>query len=180
MDNMRLSFDEIDTPLGTLFILFDGDILYGICTDLSLDIIEQRFSFYFSASTLTPEIKKKKIPDHIYLQFREYFTGKRQTFELKTVLDLPEARRYFSDFELRIWNIVKRIPFGEIRSYGWLANEAGVPLGQRAVGQALKKNPLPIVIPCHRIVGTNGKLCGYSLGLELKRRLLMHECYKNS
>lgn len=173
-----LSFDEIDTPFGIFSILFDDDVLYGITTLFSGEPAEKRFSYYFRSSE--PRVRRKKIPETIISQLKEYLYGKRFSFELKTILDLEEAGLYFSSFELNVWKKVRSIPFGETRTYGWLAREIGRPSCQRAVGQALKRNPLPIVIPCHRIVGRGGALCGYSLGLELKRRLLMLECYNRT
>lgn len=173
-----LSFDEIDTPFGIFLIFFENDVLYGITTLLSGEPVEKRFPYYFRTSE--PRIKRKKIPDSILSQFKEYLSGKRFFFEVKTILDLDEAHSYFSSFKLDVWKKLRSIPFGETRTYGWLAQEIGRPSSQRAVGQALKRNPLPIVVPCHRIVGNEGTLCGYSLGLELKRRLLMLECYNKT
>ncbi|MCX7793255.1 MAG: methylated-DNA--[protein]-cysteine S-methyltransferase [Thermodesulfovibrionales bacterium] len=169
-----LFFDQIETSLGVFYILFDKDVFYGITTILSDEPVEKRFPCYFRG--LISVIKRKKIPQRILSQFQEYFDGKRFYFELKTVLDLDDANIYFSPFEIKVWKAIRSIPFGETRTYGWLAREIGRPSSQRAVGQALKRNPLPIVIPCHRIVGSRD-LCGYSLGLDLKRRLLMLERY---
>lgn len=182
MNNEKiLSLDEIDTIFGIFSVLFYEDILYGISTALSGESIEKRFPFYFKKGGYECgaelRVKRKKLPEAVHSQFLEYFFGKRTSFQLRTVLDLEEAMSYFSEFELSVWHILKGIPFGETRTYGWLAKEIGIPSAQRAVGQALKKNPLPIVIPCHRIVGSGGGLCGYSLGIDLKRRLIMHEYY---
>ncbi len=191
MDNDKiLCLDEIDTIFGSFSILFDEEILYGISTALSGEVIEKRFPFYFKKSGVSklsdfsgyecgpePRVKRKKLPEYIHSQFMEYFSGKRVSFQLRTVLDLKEEISYFSEFELSVWHKLKGIPFGETRTYGWLARQIGIPSACRAVGQALKKNPLPIVIPCHRIVGSGGALCGYNLGIELKRRLIMHEYY---
>jgi len=172
-----LSFDEIDTPFGKFSILFNGDILYGISTELSGDFLEKVFPFYFAKSYLLPRVKRKRLPETITCQFEKYFSGDADDFRLNTIIDFDEAKSYFSEFELTVWKTLRRIPYGETRTYRWLAREIGRPSAQRAVGQALRRNPLPVVIPCHRIIGSNGSLCGYSLGLELKRRLLMHECY---
>jgi len=86
-------------------------------------------------------------------------------------LDLRNATRFQRD----VWRLTSSIPYGETRTYGWIANELGRPGSVRAVGQAMARNPLPIIIPCHRIVGSNGSLGGYSGGLEMKRRLLEME-----
>lgn len=78
-------------------------------------------------------------------------------------------------FEQNVWLILKEIPYGETKTYKWLAQKAGRNGAYRAVGNALKKNPLPIILPCHRVVASDGSLCGFSAGLELKRWLLKHE-----
>ncbi len=81
----------------------------------------------------------------------------------------PEATEY----QRRVWSVVASIPCGETRSYSWVAERAGG--SPRAVGQALARNPFPLIIPCHRVVGKDGSLTGYAGGLELKRRLLEME-----
>jgi methylated-DNA-[protein]-cysteine S-methyltransferase len=74
-----------------------------------------------------------------------------------------------------VWEITRLIPYGETRSYAWVAEQIGQPRAVRAVGQALGKNPLPIIIPCHRVITSNGKLGGFGGGLEMKKRLLSLE-----
>ncbi len=83
-------------------------------------------------------------------------------------LDLPEAPPFFA----AAWRACRRIPPGETRSYRWLAQEAGSPKAVRAAGQAMARNPVPILIPCHRVIGSDGSLHGYGGGLDLKARLL--------
>ena len=95
-----------------------------------------------------------------------YFEGERVEF----VDDLDV--RGSTPFQRDVWKVTAEIPYGETRSYGWIAKELGRPMSARAVGQALAKNPLPIVIPCHRVTGSGGSLGGYSGGVEMKRRLL--------
>ena len=95
-----------------------------------------------------------------------YFDGHRVTFPDK--LDLSGA----TPFQCEVWQITRLIPHGETRSYAWVANQIKRPKAVRAVGQALGRNPLPIIVPCHRIVSSNGKLGGFGGGLELKRHLL--------
>lgn len=101
-------------------------------------------------------------------QLNEYFAGSRKDF------DLPVAP-VGTDFQHRVWKVLQRIPFGETRSYGEVAKTAGNPLASRAVGAACRSNPLPIVIPCHRVLGTNGRLTGFGGGLDRKAWLLDHE-----
>jgi methylated-DNA-[protein]-cysteine S-methyltransferase len=101
-------------------------------------------------------------------QLREYFDGSRRAFELQLA---PEG----TPFQLRVWNALGDIPYGETISYGQLAARVGDPSAARAVGLANGSNPLPIVIPCHRVIGANGKLTGYGGGLPIKERLLALE-----
>jgi len=101
-------------------------------------------------------------------QLGEYFVGERRRFEL------PLAPRG-TQFQLRVWSRLQDIPFGQLRSYSRLAADIGEPRAARAVGQAAAQNPLPIVIPCHRLLGTDGSLVGFTGGTELKARLLRLE-----
>lgn len=98
-----------------------------------------------------------------------YFKGEKINFPDE--LDLRNS----TDFQQEVWRLTASIPYGETRAYGWIANELGRPGSVRAVGQAMARNPLPIIIPCHRVVGSNGALGGYSGGLEMKRNLLEME-----
>lgn len=101
-------------------------------------------------------------------QLEEYFAGQRQEFSL------PLAPRG-TEFQLRVWQALLRIPYGETRSYGELAAMVGNPKACRAVGGANHRNPLSILIPCHRVVGTGGRLTGYAGGLAVKEFLLKLE-----
>ncbi|MBM3254085.1 MAG: MGMT family protein [Candidatus Omnitrophica bacterium] len=86
-----------------------------------------------------------------------------------------ESKIKFTEFEKRVLRVVSTIPLGQTRSYKWVAQKAGRPKAVRAVGQALKKNPFPILIPCHRVIKNDGSIGGYSLGVDTKKRLLMFE-----
>jgi len=99
-------------------------------------------------------------------RLRAYFSGYRIAFPDK--LDLSLA----SPFQRQVFKIARLIPYSETRSYQWVAEEMGKPGAARAVGQALARNPLPIIIPCHRVVRSNGELGGFAGGREMKRRLL--------
>ena len=98
-------------------------------------------------------------------QLAEYFAGTRTRF------DLPLAP-VGTDFRRRVWDATAAIPFGETATYGEIARKIGVPTGSRAVGGALNRNPLAIVVPCHRVVGSSGKLTGYDGGVDRKAFLL--------
>jgi methylated-DNA-[protein]-cysteine S-methyltransferase len=101
-------------------------------------------------------------------QLREYFAGSRRAFDLP--LDLEGTA-----FQRRAWLALAEIPYGETRSYGEQARRLGAPKAARAVGAANGANPVPIVLPCHRLVGADGSLTGFGGGLDVKRRLLEHE-----
>jgi methylated-DNA-[protein]-cysteine S-methyltransferase len=101
-------------------------------------------------------------------QLGEYFAGTRTHFNLPL-----EARG--SEFERKVWRALKKIPYGKTKSYLDLAKAIGSPKACRAVGAANSRNPLPIVVPCHRVIGANGKLTGFAGGLEKKATLLAHE-----
>lgn len=101
-------------------------------------------------------------------QLNEYFEGKRSVFNLPLA---PEG----TEFQKKVWNALREIPFGETKSYGEIAKIIGNEKAPRAVGMANNKNPIMIVIPCHRVIGANGKLVGYAAGLEVKEILLRLE-----
>jgi methylated-DNA-[protein]-cysteine S-methyltransferase len=101
-------------------------------------------------------------------QLTEYFTGKRRDFEL----DLSMSG---TDFQQTVWAELRRIPYGETISYAQLAHRVGNPAASRAVGSANGKNPIPIIVPCHRVIASGGKLGGFGGGLDTKQWLLDHE-----
>jgi methylated-DNA-[protein]-cysteine S-methyltransferase len=98
-------------------------------------------------------------------QLREYFAGKRKTFSVD--LDMRGTR-----FQKNVWEALLAIPFGETRSYGQLAKQLGNPRASRAVGAANGRNPVSIIVPCHRVIGSSGKLTGFAGGLDVKAHLL--------
>ncbi|GMU53212.1 MAG: methylated-DNA--protein-cysteine methyltransferase [Candidatus Xenobia bacterium] len=101
-------------------------------------------------------------------QLEEYFAGSRRTF------DLPLGASG-TPFQMEVWSALIRIPFGQTASYAEVAQRIGRPRAVRAVGAANARNPLAIVVPCHRVIGSDGQLTGYAGGLEIKRWLLAHE-----
>jgi methylated-DNA-[protein]-cysteine S-methyltransferase len=107
----------------------------------------------------TPLIKKTA------KQLDEYFNGKRKVFELPLIM-------YGTDFQVKVWKALEKIPYGETRTYGEIAAMIGNPKASRAVGMANNRNPISIIVPCHRVIGCNNKLVGYGGGLELKQILL--------
>jgi methylated-DNA-[protein]-cysteine S-methyltransferase len=114
----------------------------------------------------------KPVPDTIkpcINQLEEYFSGKRKKFDLD--LDLGSASEFYRD----VWSMVMTIPYGKTRSYSAIAEVLERPKASRAVGQANGKNPIPIIIPCHRVIGKHGALRGYAYGLGVKHMLLSIE-----
>ena len=101
-------------------------------------------------------------------QLNEYLDGKR------TLFDLPLEPKG-TEFQKKVWNALKEIPYGETRSYGEIAKIIGNEKASRAVGMANNKNPIAIIVPCHRVIGANGKLVGYAGGLDIKEKLLKLE-----
>jgi methylated-DNA-[protein]-cysteine S-methyltransferase len=102
-------------------------------------------------------------------RYRAYFSGRQSDFPDK--LDYTEA----TPFQRAVWQAVRHIPYGQTRSYKWVADRVGNPRAARAVGQALARNPLPIIIPCHRVLAQDGGLGGFNGGLPMKRRILKLE-----
>lgn len=111
------------------------------------------------------ELSLQLLPELVE-RLKAYFSGKKVEFPDK--VDLSGA----TPFQKRVWQAARFIPYGETRSYLWIAEKIGKPGAARAVGQALGKNPLLIIVPCHRVVASDGGLGGFSGGLEMKRRLL--------
>lgn len=103
-----------------------------------------------------------------YKQLCEYFEGKRKVFDIPLLIK-------GTDFQMKVWKSLQQIPYGETVSYGEIAKSIGNPKGSRAVGNANNKNKIAIIIPCHRVIGTNGNLTGYAGGLDVKKQLLSIE-----
>lgn len=110
--------------------------------------------------------EKNEFTDKIFSQIQEYLEGKRKNFE-NINLKLTGT-----DFQLKVWNEIKKIPYGKTLTYKEVANLIGNEKACRAVGNALNKNPIPIIIPCHRIVGSSGDLTGFAYGVDLKKKLI--------
>jgi len=142
-----------NTKIGKIGIEEDGlaiTKIYFINNDEQEEIIEKN-----ETALLKEAIK----------QLNEYFDGKRSSFDLKLQLQGTE-------FQKKVWNALIEIPFGETRSYGEIAKIIGNEKASRAVGMANNKNPIPIIVPCHRVIGANGKLVGYAGGVDIKEKLL--------
>ena len=149
---MQTSYEYYDSPIGLVEI---GGTPDGIT---SLFFVEERRS-----GVATNEMCEQAVK-----QISEYFTGSRQEFDLPILLSGTE-------FQRQVWQELRSIPFGQTVSYGDLARAIGKPSAVRAVGAANGDNPVSIIVPCHRVIGSDGGLTGYGGGLERKRWLLKHE-----
>lgn len=116
--------------------------------------------------------KNTKVLQESEKQLKEYFEGKRKIFELQIN---PKG----TEFMKNVWQELEKIPYGKTATYKEIAERIGNPKAARAVGMANNKNPIPIIIPCHRVIGANEKLVGYALGLSMKERLLELEDCEN-
>ena len=125
-------------------------------------------ALYLPNCPMEPAGKENPLLTRGRKELLEYFEGKRQTFDLPLN---PQG----TPFQRKVWSALSDIPYGQAITYGELARRVGCPKGSRAVGQANHRNPLPILLPCHRVVGTGGTLTGYGGGLELKEWLLRLE-----
>ena len=148
----------IDCPIGPLTLIARD----GVLTNLSM--LEHRHTPPPPADALTDDAWFKDVA----AQLDAYFAGELTTFDLE--MDLRGTA-----FQQRVWSQLCAIPYGETISYGELAGRIGNPKASRAVGLANGSNPIPIVIPCHRVIGSNGKLTGYGGGLPIKEKLLALE-----
>lgn len=122
----------------------------------------------FEDSSKDESIEKSRLAEMALEQLNEYFSGIRFEFSLPIA---PAGTPFMQD----VWQALEAIPYGELRTYGDIAGQIGRPKAVRAVGMANNKNPLPIIIPCHRVIGVSGKLVGYAGGVEKKEKLIALE-----
>ncbi len=163
-----------DSPLGLLKVITSTHGLCHIRFEALSDTSDERDSkdskkIYKGIYERKPETP---LEHTIFKCLNRYFKGEPETFETLP-LDIQEG----SDFQRAVWEALRSIPYGRIYTYAWLSEEAGYARAYRAVGQANRKNPIPIVIPCHRIINADGRLGGYqgTQGVSVKRLLLQLE-----
>ena len=162
---LDVAYDLVDTPLGDLLVAVTDRGLCRIEFDPEPDRDLEPLARDFGLRVL----RAPKAVDESRRELSEYFEGSRTRFELP--LDLRVA----AEFRLRVMNELARVPYGSVTTYGALAAKAGRPAAARAVGTIMNRNPVPIVLPCHRVVGASGSLVGYGGGLERKEQLLRFE-----
>jgi methylated-DNA-[protein]-cysteine S-methyltransferase len=151
----------LDSPIGPLTIVASETGVRAILFDHETD----KRAAALADGVVDPE---QPVVARAASQLREWFAGQRRQFDLP--LDL-----HGTPFQVKAWRALATIPYGETISYGQQAARIGEPNKARAVGAANGRNPIPIVLPCHRVIGANGALTGYAGGLDAKRTLLQHE-----
>ena len=162
---LDVAYDVIDSPVGELFVGVSARGLCVISYDADPEPQLERLARGFGSRVL----RSARPVGKVARQLDEYFAGKRRRFDL--AVDLRLSR----DFGRTVLEELGQVPFGEVTTYGALAAKAGKPRAARAVGTIMNRNPIPIVLPCHRVVGANGSLVGYAGGLERKQALLRLE-----
>jgi methylated-DNA-[protein]-cysteine S-methyltransferase len=148
-------YTTVDSPIGELLLLGDGDTLHGLYMQAGRKPMAVRPNWQRDDDAF-PEARQ---------QLAEYFTGERTSFDLQLHLE-------GGAFQRTVWHALTEIPYGQTISYGELARRIGRPDLARAVGTANGQNPIAVIVPCHRVIGADGKLVGYGGGLENKRLLL--------
>ena len=150
-----MKYTTMDSPLGELLLLGDDGVLHGLHMQAGRHPIRIQSSW----------VRDDEAFADVREQLDEYFAGTRDAFDVKMHMD-------GTAFQRTVWHELTQIPYGETISYGELARRIGRPDRARAVGTANGQNPIAVIVPCHRVIGANGKLVGYGGGLDNKRRLL--------
>lgn len=156
-----LHFKSLKSPIGKITIVANGEALVALYVN----------DEPMPKKELAKENSAHKILVTTEIQLNEYFAGTRQNFDLPLN---PEG----TNFQTKAWDALSQIPYGHVWSYGKQADYLKSPRAQRAVGGANGKNPIPVIIPCHRVIGSTGKLTGFAGGMEMKIYLLKHEGHR--
>lgn len=145
-------YSTMESPIGTLYLIGTKDYLCQIKIHCPKEITRQDLPLFQEAQR----------------QLKEYFSGKRKVFQLPIFFQ-------GTPFQEKVWRSLLNIPYGTTKTYQEIAREIGNEKAVRAVGGAVHRNPLPLILPCHRVIGKNGSLVGFGLGLSTKKWLLEHE-----
>lgn len=150
---MTIQTFKYNSPVGDIYCIFEGQDLIKISIKTN-----NKHAHHLSPTASC-----------LFSELDAYFKGNLKSFKQKI--------KFISgtEFQHKVWLALKDIPYGETRSYKWIAEKAGNPKAMRAAGQALKKNPLPIILPCHRVIASDGSIGGFSCSVSIKKQLLMHE-----
>ena len=161
MNQQSLYFTHYQSPVGALLLAGTPDALHFIS-----------FPTGHKAFGPASNWQKSQAPfKEVIRQLKAYFDGELTRFQLPYELD-------GTPFQQKVWQTLPQISYGKTKTYGWLANEIGSPKASRAVGAANGNNPLPIILPCHRVIGANGTMTGFGGGIKTKKFLLKLEGYK--
>ena len=148
-------YQVIESPVGKLLLAGTGEALCQVHFHGGRDSIKARVDWEDNAEPFRDVVR----------QLRAYFAGTMKSFDLPLQLEGTE-------FQKTVWRALQEIPYGETWSYGQLASHIGKPQAMRAVGAANGRNPIPVIIPCHRVIGADGSLTGFGGGLPIKKKLL--------
>ena len=162
---LDVAYDFADTPVGRVLVATSDRGLCQISYDPEPERVVERLARGFGVRVL----RSPAPVDDVRRQLDEYFDERRTRFEVDVDL------RTSADFSRQVLERLAKVPHGEVTTYGALAKAVGRPRAARAVGTVMNRNPIPIVLPCHRVVGSNGSLVGYDGGLDRKRLLLSLE-----
>jgi methylated-DNA-[protein]-cysteine S-methyltransferase len=163
MSERRLAYTTLESPIGELLLVGDGERLHALHMQAGRKPVSISPDWHRSEASFTA----------VRSQLGEYFARERTTFDVTLALS-------GSAFERRVWSALREIPYGETVSYGEIARRIGEPEAARAVGVANGRNPVAVIVPCHRVIGADGSLVGYGGGLERKRLLLELESGQHS
>ncbi len=162
-------YTDFQTPIGNIKIAASSK---GVCyielVSMTNDSFENQFTKLFGVHP----VKHNTYCKEIETSLTQYFSGALKEFKLPIDLIIG------TDFQKKVWKCLKTVPFGNIKTYKWVAEKIDMPKACRAVGNANGQNPIPIIIPCHRIVCSDGKLGGFSSGIDIKKKLLALEKIK--
>ena len=150
----------VKSPIGELMLVGNASSLVALHLPESDEVMPSEYA--------QAEKGKTALLERVASQLREYFAGERREFDV-------ELAAKGTPFQQRVWDALIEIPYGELRSYGDVAKAIGRPAASRAVGAANGRNPIAIIVPCHRVIGASGNLTGYGGGLPTKQWLLEHE-----
>ena len=168
MEKQVIHYGEFQSPIGTLTLLATTEGVSRLDFGRAEDVLPAAETWYKKHHVKADLVFNSEMIEPIVIQLEEYFSGKRRFFDLK--LDMIGTI-----FQQKVWNNLSEIPYGETRSYRDVAVNIGAPKAVRAIGSANNRNPLPIIVPCHRVIGSNGALVGYGGGMDKKEYLLALE-----
>ena len=163
-NTISLYYTSFNSPIGKIHLAATEK---GLC-EVGISEREKRFVKSLQKTYKIKPVKDDAAFKELVKLLKRYFNGER------IKIDIPFDFQG-TDFEKKVWKALLKIPYGKTKTYGEIAREIGLPNGARAVGNACGKNPIPIIIPCHRVVASNGGLGGYTGGIGIKKKLLKIE-----